>query len=127
MSVEALLIVLMAGTEIFRPLRDLRSVLHQGMLGQSAAASIHMLMDARPLTPPLSADRAAPATLAPTIEFDNVAFAYTPERPAHQGLSFHRRRRTGRRGPQRRRQVHHRAPAAARVRAAVRHGARGRP
>ena len=50
MSVEALLIVLMAGTEIFRPLRDLRSVLHQGMLGQSAAASIHMLMDARPLT-----------------------------------------------------------------------------
>ena len=47
MSVEALLIVLMAGTEIFRPLRDLRSVLHQGMLGQSAAASIHMLMDAR--------------------------------------------------------------------------------
>ena len=29
MSVEALLIVLMAGTEIFRPLRDLRSVLHQ--------------------------------------------------------------------------------------------------
>ena len=88
MSVEALLIVLMAGTEIFRPLRDLRSVLHQGMLGQSAAASIHMLMDARPLTPPLSADRAAPATLAPTIEFDNVAFAYTPERPAHQGLSF---------------------------------------
>ena len=88
MSVEALLIVLMAGTEIFRPLRDLRSVLHQGMLGQSAAASIHMLMDARPLTPPLSADRATPATLAPTIEFDNVAFAYTPERPAHQGLSF---------------------------------------
>ena len=28
MSMEALLIVLMAGTEIFRPLRDLRSVLH---------------------------------------------------------------------------------------------------
>ena len=64
MSVEALLIVLMAGTEIFRPLRDLRSVLHQGMLGQSAAASIHMLMDARPLTPPLSAERAAPAARA---------------------------------------------------------------
>ncbi|WP_241137623.1 ABC transporter transmembrane domain-containing protein, partial [Achromobacter xylosoxidans] len=50
MSVEALLIVLMAGTEIFRPLRDLRSVLHRGMLGQSAAASIHALMDAQPLT-----------------------------------------------------------------------------
>jgi ATP-binding cassette, subfamily B, bacterial len=42
MSVEALLIVLMAGTEIFRPLRDLRAVLHRGMLGQSAAASINV-------------------------------------------------------------------------------------
>ncbi|EHK66444.1 thiol reductant ABC exporter subunit CydC [Achromobacter arsenitoxydans] len=90
MSVEALLIVLMAGTEIFRPLRDLRAVLHRGMLGQSAAASIHALMDAQPLTPAPEArtDGAAPARLAPTIEFDDVAFAYTPERPAHQGLSF---------------------------------------
>ena len=44
MSLEALLIVLMAGTEIFRPLRDLRTVLHQGMTGQSAAAGINALL-----------------------------------------------------------------------------------
>ncbi|WP_334167462.1 ABC transporter ATP-binding protein [Achromobacter mucicolens] len=94
MSVEALLIVLMAGTEIFRPLRDLRAVLHRGMLGQSAAASIHALMDAQPLTPaPDTAGqagtvRAGAARLAPTIEFDDVAFSYTPERAAHQGLAF---------------------------------------
>jgi ATP-binding cassette subfamily C protein CydCD len=120
MSVEALLIVLMAGTEIFRPLRDLRSVLHRGMLGQSAAVSIHALMDAQPLTPApdaganaakpavsattataaasgasgasaasaASSSPAAAARLAPTIEFDNVAFSYTPERRAHQGLAF---------------------------------------
>lgn len=90
MSVEALLIVLMAGTEIFRPLRDLRSVLHRGMLGQSAAVSIHALMDAQPLTPAPDARAAggAPARLAPTIEFDDVAFSYTPERRAHQGLAF---------------------------------------
>ncbi|WGJ92505.1 ABC transporter ATP-binding protein [Achromobacter mucicolens] len=94
MSVEALLIVLMAGTEIFRPLRDLRAVLHRGMLGQSAAASIHALMDAQPLTPaPDTAGRAGTvragaARLAPTIEFDDVAFSYTPERAAHQGLAF---------------------------------------
>lgn len=90
MSVEALLIVLMAGTEIFRPLRDLRSVLHRGMLGQSAAVSIHALMDAQPLTPApdTRAAGAAPARLAPTIEFDEVAFSYTPERRAHQGLAF---------------------------------------
>ncbi|MGB3818288.1 ATP-binding cassette domain-containing protein, partial [Achromobacter pulmonis] len=89
MSVEALLIVLMAGTEIFRPLRDLRAVLHRGMLGQSAAASIHALMDAQPLTAaPAVQAGAAPARLDPTIEFDAVAFSYSPQRPAHQGLSF---------------------------------------
>jgi ATP-binding cassette subfamily C protein CydCD len=46
MSLEALLIVLMAGTEIFRPLRDLRTVLHQGMNGQSAAAGVQALLAA---------------------------------------------------------------------------------
>ncbi|MBV9825967.1 MAG: ABC transporter ATP-binding protein [Alphaproteobacteria bacterium] len=49
MTIEALLIVLMAGTEVFRPLRDLRAVLHQGMVGQSAAAGIHALLEAEPL------------------------------------------------------------------------------
>ena len=49
MSMQALLIVLMAGTEVFRPLRDLRMVLHQGMLGQSAAAGINALFAAEPL------------------------------------------------------------------------------
>ena len=49
MSIEALLIVLMAGTEVFRPLRDLRSVLHQGMVGQAAASGIHALLQAEPL------------------------------------------------------------------------------
>jgi len=91
MSIEALLIVLMAGTEIFRPLRDLRAVLHRGMLGQSAAASIHALLDAQPLTPAPQARAAqsAPARLAPTIAFDGVTFSYTPERRAHQGLDLH--------------------------------------
>src|ERR1700726_1643560 len=51
MSITALLIVLMAGTEVFRPLRDLRSVLHQGMVGQSAAAGINALLAAEPLVP----------------------------------------------------------------------------
>src|SRR5437762_351344 len=52
MTIEALLIVLMAGTEVFRPLRDLRAVLHQGMVGQSAAAGIQALFAAEPLVPP---------------------------------------------------------------------------
>ena len=51
MSLTALLIVLMAGTEIFRPLRDLRTVLHAGMNGQSAAYGINALLDT-PVTAP---------------------------------------------------------------------------
>ncbi|HEY3847954.1 MAG TPA: ATP-binding cassette domain-containing protein, partial [Acetobacteraceae bacterium] len=88
MSLQALLIVLMAGTEVFRPLRDLRSVLHQGMVGQSAAAGITALLDAEPLVP------SSPAITgirppAPTIEFDDVSFAYPGgRRAAHDALSF---------------------------------------
>jgi ATP-binding cassette, subfamily B, bacterial len=90
MSITALLIVLMAGTEVFRPLRDLRSVLHQGMVGQSAAAGITALLDAEPLVSqnPLSLSGGATA-LAPTIELDNVCFAYPGGRgAAHDHLSF---------------------------------------
>ncbi|HTW53261.1 MAG TPA: ABC transporter ATP-binding protein [Stellaceae bacterium] len=88
MSIAALLIVLMAGTEIFRPLRDLRSVLHQGMVGQSAAAGITALLEAEPLVPPAAASLER-ISLAPTIEFDNVSFAYPGgRRAAHDALSF---------------------------------------
>jgi ATP-binding cassette subfamily B protein len=87
MSLEALLIVLMAGTEIFRPLRDLRSVLHQGMIGQSAANAIHTLLEARSDAP--SGGGAHAPELAPGIAFDNVGFAYPGRRAdAHAGLSF---------------------------------------
>ncbi|HEV2186533.1 MAG TPA: ABC transporter ATP-binding protein [Stellaceae bacterium] len=88
MSIAALLIVLMAGTEIFRPLRDLRSVLHQGMVGQSAAAGITALLEAEPLVPAVAV-QATVTTLEPTIEFANVGFAYPGGRqPAHDSLSF---------------------------------------
>src|SRR6201987_3730932 len=83
MSIEALLIVLMAGTEVFRPLRDLRTVLHQGMLGQSAAAGINALVAAEPLVPGQPASLPTPASggglgwgLLPTIAFEDVYFAY---------------------------------------------------
>ncbi len=90
MSIQALLIVLMAGTEIFRPLRDLRTVLHQGMLGQSAAAGINALFAAEP---PVARQpgRPAPPDLprVPTIAFEDVRFSYPGGRgAAHDGLSF---------------------------------------
>jgi ATP-binding cassette subfamily B protein len=86
MSLEALLIVLMTGTEVFRPLRDLRGVLHQGMTGQSAAEGVHALLEA-------TSDAPVPGVLdialEPRIEFDGVAFAYPGRNvPAHTGLAF---------------------------------------
>src|SRR5262249_39941904 len=87
-SLQALLIVLMAGTEIFRPLRDLRTVLHTGMNGQSAAAGILSLLD-EPLTAPASPVRPVTSPLPPTIEFSSVEFAYPGGRAAAlRGLNF---------------------------------------
>jgi ATP-binding cassette subfamily C protein CydCD len=88
MSLEALLVVLMAGTEIFRPLRDLRSVLHQGMVGQSAAIGIHALLDAKPAVAPGGAALRIEGRAA-SIAFEGVRFAYPGGRqPAHDGLDF---------------------------------------
>jgi ATP-binding cassette subfamily C protein CydCD len=89
MSLTALLIVLMAGTEIFRPLRDLRTVLHQGLNGQSAAHGILALLDT-PESAPAAPPRSIPTTaLRPRIEFQEVRFAYPGgRRAAHQALSF---------------------------------------
>jgi len=92
MSLEALLIVLMAGTEIFRPLRDLRTVLHQGLVGQSAAAGINALLD-EPVTAPQNSPsprgRGEGGGGATNIAFTAVSFAYPGGRgPAHRDLSF---------------------------------------
>ncbi len=63
MSLTALLIVLMAGTEIFRPLRDLRTVLHQGMNGQAAAHGILTLLATPETAPALPRRPISTATL----------------------------------------------------------------
>ena len=93
MSLEALLIVLMAGTEIFRPLRDLRGVLHQGMNGQAAASGINTLLDTEvtaPSAPAASVARTVPlGAIQADIAFQDVDFAYPGGRKAaHLGLSF---------------------------------------
>jgi ABC-type multidrug transport system fused ATPase/permease subunit len=87
MTLPALLIVLMAGTEVFRPLRDFRTALHDGMVGQAAAIGINALLDA---TAPMPVGGTQPrAPLAATIAFDAVRFAY-PGGRAHalDGLSL---------------------------------------
>ncbi len=89
MSLAALLVILMLGVEVFRPLRELRILLHQGMLGISAAGGILQILEAQPKV----RDRETPlldaSTLAPSVTFEGVSFSYPGGRqPAHDGLSF---------------------------------------
>ena len=89
MSLTALLVILMLGIEVFRPLRELRVVLHQGMLGVSAAGGIIQILEAEPRV----RDRATPlcdaASLTPAVTFERVRFSYPGgRRAAHVGLSF---------------------------------------
>jgi ATP-binding cassette subfamily C protein CydCD len=87
MELTALVVVLMLGVEIFRPLRELRTVLHQGMLGLSAAQSILSLLALKPSV----ADTAPNGTqsLEPAITFEGVTFSYPGgRRAALEQLSF---------------------------------------
>jgi ATP-binding cassette subfamily C protein CydCD len=86
MSLPALLVILMLGVEVFRPLRELRVLLHQGMLGLAAARGIFGLLDAVPAV----RDRApGPEPADAGVAFEGVTFAYPGgRRPAHAGLDF---------------------------------------
>ncbi|OCC05554.1 ABC transporter [Labrys sp. WJW] len=87
MSIEALLIVLMTGTEVFRPQRDLRTLLHRGMVANAAAAGIKALLQAKPPRQPR--ETSACPKLEPSIGFDDVRFSYSDERGvALKGISF---------------------------------------
>ena len=88
MGLPSLLVILMLGVEVFRPLRELRVVLHQGMLGTSAAQGILAILRATPQV--RDADHAAPvARITPSVTFDDVTFSYPGGRGAvHERLSF---------------------------------------
>ena len=96
MSLEVLLMILMMGIEVFRPLRELRELLHSGMMGQSAAQGILKMLDQKPL---ISANQQYNNTgihylhgeehLEPSIRFESVTFTYPgTKNRAHQDLDF---------------------------------------
>lgn len=88
MELSVLLVILMLGVEVYRPLRDLRSVLHQGMVGLSAAKGIYSLLDGTPVVQDV-AEGVMPTQVAPEIVFDNVTFHYPgSRRVTHQNLRF---------------------------------------
>ena len=88
LELRPLLIVLMLGVEIFRPLRELVQLYHDGMIAMSSAEGIFDIMDA----PVEVADVAAvSSTLALALEltFEEVNYAYSGgRRPALHDLSF---------------------------------------
>ena len=80
-DITVLLIVLMLGVEVFRPLRDLRALLHDGMMAQSAAAQVFSILDDDAVV----ADAGTATmleTTAMSIRFNGVAFRYPGERRA---------------------------------------------
>ena len=88
MELSALLVILMLGVEVYRPMRDLRTVLHQGMNGLSAAQGIYRLLDGEPQVSDNEAND-APTVLSPGIVFDDVTFRYPgSSRTTHRNLSF---------------------------------------
>jgi ATP-binding cassette subfamily C protein CydCD len=90
LDLPALLVILMLGVEVFRPLRELRALLHQGMLGRAAAEGVFALLAVRPEVPARGARAGPPLELAaPTIAFESVTFRYPgARRTALDGLDF---------------------------------------
>ena len=90
MSLAELLVVLMMGIEVFRPQRDLRALLHQGLVGTAAAEGVLSLLAGRPIVEyPADGASSRGEELSPTVEFEGVGFTYPgARRPAHRGLDF---------------------------------------
>ena len=89
MDLVALLIILMLGVEVFRPLRDLRVILHQGMVGLAAAKGIFQILDAQPMVRDAPGRTEAGTGMLPSVTFEDVTFAYPGGRQAaHKALSF---------------------------------------
>ncbi len=101
LELQTLVIVLMLGAEVFRPLRELTLLYHQGMVSMSAAEGIFALFDAPVAIKGPEAisskadgpdDVGKPLQMGPPaakIRFDAVSFGYEGgRRPALQEVSF---------------------------------------
>jgi ATP-binding cassette subfamily C protein CydCD len=89
MALPELVIILMLGVEVFRPLRELRTLLHQGMLGLAAARGIFELLDVVPVVRDRADAEATPGPDDAGVAFEDVTFSYPGgRRPAHVALGF---------------------------------------
>ena len=95
LELRALLIVLMLGVEIFRPLRELVQLYHDGVMAMSSAEGIFAIMDSPvSVRSPERAQASGAAiesqgAIKPEISFENVSHSYSEgRRPALRDLSF---------------------------------------
>ncbi len=105
LELRPLLIVLMLGVEIFRPLRELVQLYHDGVMAISSAEGIFTILDAKvevedparraggSSSPTQAAESDGAGTAgtrpAPEVTFDGVSYAYSGgRRPALHDLSF---------------------------------------
>ena len=93
LELRTLLIVLMLGVEVFRPLRELVQLYHDGVMAMSSAEGIFAIMDSPVSVRDPERERTATgesaANLKPEITFDNVSHSYSEgRRPALRDLSF---------------------------------------
>ena len=93
LELRPLLIVLMLGVEIFRPLQELVYLYHEGLMAMSSAEGIFDILDSPvEVKEPAGSSRASKQEepqLTPEIQFEEVDFAYNRgKRPALHGVSF---------------------------------------
>jgi ATP-binding cassette subfamily B protein len=91
LALPTLLIVLMLGVEIFRPLRELSRLYHRGMLALSEAKGIFALLDTIPTIqePQQPSIRPTDAlALEPEVRFEGVSFGYPSRPPVLKNISL---------------------------------------
>ena len=93
MELRPLLIVLMLGVEIFRPMRELTNLYHQGMTVISSSQSVFAIIDEPVSVVESESALSAPAPeVSPEISFENVTFGYEGgHRQALHDVSFNLR------------------------------------
>ena len=74
LPLATLLVVLLLGVEVFRPLRDLVQLFHSSMLAVAATGGMYQLLDTVPEVQ--APERPRPVRLEPRVQFDHVTFGY---------------------------------------------------
>ena len=89
LELTTLLVVVMLGVEVFRPLRELTNLYHRGMSGAASAAAVFDLLESEPEVKDTARDGSKLEAVEPTLELGAVTFQYpTRETPALEDVSF---------------------------------------